>query len=134
MAMAIKTAAVLELPGKGNFAPNKFGSRYGAFIKTNIPGKEKALWIFKSKLYDVTKQEDIDEFNEMCANVIPNCYKVIKLAPIPRFIVLPEEVNKTTSKKGYEPENKQTKEPKKKKGKASASPTPPALAIPPSGG
>lgn len=134
MAMAIKTAAVLELPGKGNFAPNKFGSRYGAFIKTNIPGQKKAIWIFKSKLYDVTKQEDIDEFNEMCANVIPNCYKVIKLTPTPRLIVLPEEAKKPTNKKGDKPETNQTKEPKKKKGKASATPTPPALAIPPSGG
>ena len=122
------TVAVLELPGKGTFAPNKFGSGKGDFLKTDIPGQPQPLWIFKGKLYPIAKQEEIDEFNEMCATLVPHCHRR-KLRVTPRILIIPGDAKprerkkpepkgkggikrKNEKPKAEKPEPKKTEEPK----------------------
>lgn len=130
------TAAILELPGKGAFAPNKFGCRHGSFIKTDIPGKISPLWIYEGKLYSTAKEADIKDFNEMCAEVIPHCHRR-KMRVVPRIIHLPTK--KRAKKAAKEPKGGKTQETappaqNANTGQEGGSPTPPALTAPPSGG
>lgn len=129
--MAKKTIAILELPGKGAFAPDKFGSRYGNFMKTRIPGEVNPTWIWGPKMFDLNKPADIEEFNAVCAETIPHCHRR-KMRVVPRIVVIevaskPRKPRKTNEKPPAS-QNANTGEP------AAPTPKPPALVGPPSGG
>lgn len=122
---------VLELPGKGAYAPNKFGCLHGDFIKTNILNSDliKPIWIFGSRVYDPTDQKDAHDFNEMCAKVIPHCHQVMRMPVVPRIfnIVEPEKVAEPV-------EPVATLEQEQKPTKTTRKPKLPKLIKPPSGG
>jgi hypothetical protein len=82
---------VLVLPGKGAYAPNKFGCRYGDFIKTPIPGSSSPIWIYEGRTYDASNAADVAQFNKMCAEVIPHCYDLrMKVIPMILQIATPQ--------------------------------------------
>ena len=90
------TYLVIALPNKGAYAPNKFGCLYGDFIKTDIKGQDNPLWIFKSKLYDVSSDADIKEFNDACLTLIPHCH-LYKLRAIPMIIKIKNDAAKVAT-------------------------------------
>jgi hypothetical protein len=83
------TALVLELPGKGAYAPNKFGCMYGNFIKSNIAGASKPMWIYEGRTYDASVPEQIENFNNMCAKIVPHCYSM-RMHVVPKIVRIPQ--------------------------------------------
>jgi len=122
-----KLHAILELPNKGAFAPNKFGCRHGDFIKIEIPDEKLPAWVFNAKIYDLENDKERDQFNKICEEVIPHCHQR-KMRVIVRIILIESEEKS---------EVKKTKPKEKKAGKQSDE-SPPAPSLPmitvPSGG
>ena len=85
----MKTVLVLELPEKGAYAPNKCGCMYGNFIKHNLAGTSKPMWIYEGKTYDVSIPEKIEEFNAMCAKIVPHCYSM-RMHVVPKIVRIPQ--------------------------------------------
>lgn len=99
--------AILEIPDRGAYSPNKFGCRYGDFIKHQIKGEHKPSWIFEDKIYELQDPLQLKEFNDVCAKVIPHCHQR-KMRVIPRIItILQEEETIKKSPKISEPKVKQ---------------------------
>lgn len=105
--MSNANAIVLELPGKGAYAPNKFGCRHGDFMKTNVEGQKSPMWIFNSRIFKLSNPKDIEDFNALSEALIPHCYSR-QMRIIPRFIHIPsaeapiqapEPAKKTAKKK-----------------------------------
>jgi hypothetical protein len=90
------TAVVLELPGKGAYAPTKFGCRSGSFIKTKLPGEGKYSWVYEGKVYELSDPKQISAFNAMCEKIVPHCHRR-RMRVIPRVFILPEVEKKEES-------------------------------------
>jgi hypothetical protein len=126
----MKTALILELPGKGAFAPGKIGTSHGNYLKTNIPGQQYPAWAWEGKLYSTDCEKDVAAFNEVCSKIIPHSHQR-KMRCIVRIISLPE------NELSQEPEvtefvkTKAVKAPKPRKAPKAPKAIPP-LIIPPS--
>lgn len=66
--------AVLQYPDRGSYAPTKYGTRHGDFLRSKVPGMEKEIWVLGGRTYDLSKDEDREAFNEACSVVIPFCH------------------------------------------------------------
>jgi len=92
----MRTAAILEVPGKGAYAPQKIGLSHGYFLKTDIPGDPSPRWIWMGKIYSTTKAADIEEFNEVCEKIIPLAHRK-RVRCVARLISLPSPKKKKGS-------------------------------------
>lgn len=109
------TVLTIEVPGKGAYAPGKIGCRYGSFIKTKIPGSPDPIWAFQGKFFRADIPEEVEAFNALAQEIIPNCYSRSKRIRVSaRAIILPDE----------KPAKKQAKKATKA---AKAKPTPPVI-------
>jgi hypothetical protein len=128
--MANKTIGiVLELPGKGAFAPDKIGSRYGNFMRTRIPGEVNTTHTFGGRIYNPADPKEAAEFNQMCEETIPYCHRR-RMRVIPRIVQLPEaKKKKAPAKKGDDQKAAQNQS----SGEGKAPVKTPALSSPPGG-
>jgi hypothetical protein len=75
--------AVLQYPDRGEYAPTKYGTRHGDFLKSKVPGMEKEIWVLGGRTYDLSKDEDREDFNEACSVVIPFCHgRKMRVVPL----------------------------------------------------
>lgn len=71
----MRIAAVIEYPDRGAFAPVKYGTRHGDFLKTSVEGVAKEIWILDGRVYDLANSVDVFDFNKDCVDVISHCQR-----------------------------------------------------------
>ena len=72
MATRKQIRIVIEYPGRGGHSPVKFGTHGGSFIKTQVAGLPKEIWILDGRVFNLPK--DADDFNKRCQEVLPHAY------------------------------------------------------------
>ncbi len=95
--LSMPILAVLQYPDRGTYAPAKYGTRHGDFLRSKVPGMEEEIWVLGGRTYDLSKAKDREEFNADCATLIPFCHgRKMRVVPV---ILNPVAAKKTAKKK-----------------------------------